>query len=210
MHPAFIPETARLIEFLVASIIVIVVPGPDFVYITARSMAQGWKAGVLSSLGVMTGNLVHLSAALLGLSAILVASAWAFEAVKLAGAAYLIYLGLKMIFAKNELGSKQLSKDNDWKIFRQAMMTNALNPKVAVFYLAFIPQFVDPKHFAGQFIFLSALFVLTAVPWLIFLSFGAGKVGGWLKERPRAAKAQERVSGLLLWGLALKLAFEKR
>src|SRR5690348_6252881 len=133
--------------FIVAGLVLNVTPGPDTFYILRRSLSQGRGAGVVSAIAIGSGCLVHTSAAALGLSAILAKSAFAFQLIRYAGAAYLIYLGARMIFARatEAQSSNQTAPKADlWTIYRQGFLTNVLNPKVALFFLAFLPQFIDP------------------------------------------------------------------
>src|SRR6202047_4546149 len=132
--------------FLAAGILLNLTPGPDTAYILGRSIAQGRSAGVASAFGIMVGSIFHTCAAALGLSAILAASAWAFTAIKLIGGCYLLFLGIRMLFQRAE----QLHVPSGFRrrtsaaAFRQGVLTNVLNPKVALFFLAFLPQFIDP------------------------------------------------------------------
>src|SRR4029077_907038 len=150
--------------FLAAGILLNLTPGPDTVYILGRSVAQGREAGIASALGICIGSIFHTCAAALGLSAILATSALAFGAIKLLGGAYLIFLGIKMIFNR----SKQLNLPSNFRrqttaaAFRQGVFTNVLNPKVALFFLAFLPQFIDPAANAKvlAFVTLGLTFVI--------------------------------------------------
>src|SRR4051794_14110612 len=178
------PET--LAVFALASLALIAFPGPSVFYILARSFAGGRRAGVVSMLGVETGGLVHVAAATLGLSALLASSALAFGIVKYAGAAYLIWLGLKKIFGRAEIADVAVQSNGygHARLFRDGFVVNLLNPKTALFFLAFLPQFVEPSrgHVAMQIAFLGLLFTV-----LGFVSDGcyvlaAGAAGHWLKR----------------------------
>lgn len=156
--------------FLLTGIVLNLTPGPDTFYILGRSIAQGRGAGVASALGISAGALVHTFAAALGLSAIIAASATAFLAVKLAGAAYLIFLGARMLFSRRSAAGAipaTFSTSGFLAIFRQGLVTNVLNPKVALFFLAFMPQFIaaDSTNKFAAFLVLGLCFVVTGTLW---------------------------------------------
>jgi threonine/homoserine/homoserine lactone efflux protein len=192
------PET--LAVFALASLALIAFPGPSVFYILARSFAGGRRAGVVSMLGVETGGLVHVAAATLGLSALLASSAVAFGVVKYAGAAYLIWLGISRLRAKE---APELPPTPDGAVFRQGVLVNVLNPKTALFFLAFLPQFIDPAMGPAslQAAVLGLLFVAIA-----FVSDGLyALLGGSIAERTRRSPAVrrrlDRASGAVLIGL---------
>ncbi|MBY6193733.1 LysE family translocator [Marinobacter hydrocarbonoclasticus] len=196
--------------FLIASIALNLVPGPDTFYILGRSLAQGRGVGVASSLGISAGALVHTFAAAIGLSALLTASATAFLAIKLLGAAYLVYLGLSMIFKKATQipGDNKLSNDGVGPAFRQGLITNTLNPKVALFFLAFLPQFIAQdadSHLLG-FVSLGLTFVVTSTVWGIVLAWSSAALSGGLRRNPRYLVYLNKVTGTLLVGLGVRLA----
>ena len=157
-----IPGAANLSLFVLAALALLLVPGPAVLYIVTRSIEQGRLAGLVSDLGIVTATLIHVLAAALGLSALLMSSALAFAAVKYAGAAYLIWLGLRKLFGPVVLPDEQLAlpRHSYWKLFRDGFIVNLLNPKTALFFLAFLPQFVDVSrgHVAMQIAFLGLLF----------------------------------------------------
>jgi threonine/homoserine/homoserine lactone efflux protein len=192
------PETMAV--FALASLALIAFPGPSVFYILARSFAGGRRAGMVSMLGVETGGLVHVAAATLGLSALLASSAVAFGFVKYAGAAYLIWLGISRLRTKR---ARELPPMPDGQVFRQGVLVNALNPKTALFFLAFLPQFVDPVAGSAsvQAAILGMLFVTIA-----FVSDGLyALVGGSVAERirrsPAVRRRLDRASGGVLIGL---------
>lgn len=159
------PDTAALGVFVAAALALLVVPGPSVLYIVARGVEGGPSAGLVSMLGVQTGALVHVASAAVGLSAVLASSAAAFSAVKWAGAAYLLWLGVRLIFSKDERGDPGDPASRGRRLsraFAQGVVVNALNPKTALFFLAFLPQFVDPA--AG------AAWAQVAVLGLVFIS----------------------------------------
>lgn len=200
------PSFATLSLFAVAALGLLVVPGPAVLYITARSAAQGHKAGLVSVLGVHTGTLVHILAAVAGLSAVVAASALAFSTVKLAGAAYLIFLGLRTMARKGpradnaEAGARPLKR-----VYWDGVVVNVLNPKTALFFLAFLPQFVDPGRGPvwSQTLVLGGAFVLLGgVSDGVYALAGAG-VGRWLRRRPSARRRGRYVEGGVLMGLGI-------
>ena len=196
--------------FLVTGILLNLAPGPDTAYIVGRSMAQGREAGVASALGITAGSIFHTGAAALGLSAILAASAWAFTLVKIAGGAYLVFLGIKMLL---ERGTKvQVREDfrrsTTVAAFRQGILTNILNPKVAIFFLAFLPQFIDPASNAkiAAFLALGLTFVVTGTVWCLILAFFAAGFSERLRANQAVSQWLNRTIGALFVFLGVKLA----
>ena len=200
--------------FALTGLLLNLTPGNDMLYIIARSSGQGTKAGVVSALGIGAGCIVHILAAVVGLSALIAQSALAFDIIKYLGAAYLIYLGVKSLLAKKQVLkiNKQLPSLSYKKIFWQGVVTNVLNPKVALFFLAFLPQFIDitKGHTSWQILFLGTWFdiVGTIVNILVALLFG--KIGAWLSQSPTFILWQERITGLLLIGLGIKVALSSK
>ena len=196
--------------FVLSGILVNITPGQDVMYILGRSVAQGRKAGVLSVLGICTGALIHTVAAALGLSAILMASEPAFRVMKYAGAGYLVYLGVKMFLRDPEhVSLKKTSVDsNAWSIYLQGMLTDLLNPNVILFFLAFLPQFVDPtiQHGILPFLLLGSTFVTTGTAWCMIVACFAAGISGHLRRNPRTAMMVSRVTGGLFVFLGLRLA----
>jgi threonine/homoserine/homoserine lactone efflux protein len=206
-----IPGAANLGLFVSTALVLLLVPGPAVLYIFARSVEQGRLAGFVSILGIHTATLVHVTAAALGLSAILASSALAFSLIKYAGAAYLIWLGLKKIFGRVEAAdvNTALPVHGHARLLRDGFIVNLLNPKTALFFLAFLPQFVemDRGHVAMQIAFLGLLFTSLGLMTDGCYALAAGTVGNWLK-RSRAYLEMERyVSGLMFIGLGLTAAF---
>jgi threonine/homoserine/homoserine lactone efflux protein len=177
-------------------------------YIVGRSVGQGRLAGVISALGIGVGTLVHVAAALLGLSALLMSSAIAFGVVKYLGAAYLIYLGIQKFRQKDSLSPSSSGRTKLRCVFTQGIVVNVLNPKTALFFFAFLPQFVDPSggKVAGQILFLGTLFALMGVLsdtlWAVF----AGTVARSLQTRSRWNQAPRYISGGILISLGLATA----
>jgi len=183
-------------------------------YIIGRSIAQGRRAGFLSALGISTGCLVHTTAAAFGLSAILVASAFAFNLVKWAGALYLIYLGAQLLFSRapEEPGGIGEARYADLKtIYRQGLMTNVLNPKVAMFFMAFLPQFVAPAQASSPlpFLFLGCVFIFTGTLWCFVLATVASSVSKTMRRSSGAFRMARRVTGVLFVGLGIRLALQE-
>ena len=205
-------EVAWLL-FAVASLVLIVTPGQDMILVMSRSIAQGSAAGVVTAAGVSVGLVGHTVLATLGLGAILRTSEWLFVALKLAGAAYLGYLGILLLRTKNqELAVLAGASRSLRRLFFDGALSNVSNPKIAVFYFAFLPQFVVPGAAHPTL----SVFVLGLVfAGLTFLvkgpvGLGAGLLSGWLRSRPKALAWLYRTSGAVLIGLGVKLAFERR
>jgi len=200
--------------FVVAGVLLNIAPGQDTFYILGSSIAQGRRAGVASALGIGAGCIVHTIAAAAGLSAILAASAAAFVVVKLAGAAYLIYLGARYILAREHAlpPSAAVAPGTAWKAFRQGIVTNVLNPKVALFFLAFLPQFIAPDSPTkiAAFIALGLTFIATGTVWCIFLAFAAAAVRRFFTGHPKAFTRLSQTAGTLFILLGLRLAVSER
>jgi RhtB (resistance to homoserine/threonine) family protein len=201
--------------FLTAGISLNLLPGADTMYILGRSIAQGRNAGFMSVFGISTGGLVHTWAAALGLSAILAASSFIFSAVKWAGAVYLVYLGIQMIRSRNSemyADAGEMKEAGLWTVYRQGLLANLLNPKVAMFFMAFLPQFVAQDHASSPlpFLLLGSVFILTGTLWCLFVAFVAATASKTLRTRSRPIQIARRVTGLVFVGLGIKLAVEGR
>jgi len=195
--------------FLIATITLNVTPGPDTLYVLARSVGQGRTAGIVSVLGGSVGRLIHTFATAFGLSALLMASGAAYAFVKYMGALYLIYLGARMLIGKGK-GEAQtkMTPRSLGVIFRQGIATNVLNPTVALFFVAFLPQFTDASQgsIAWQIIFLGLIFTLSATLWSLIVALLAGFLGNWLNEHPRFSVAQRWITGCVFIALGARLA----
>jgi len=199
--------------FLAAGILLNLTPGPDTAYILGRSIAQGREAGIASALGICLGSIFHSCAAALGLSAILATSAVAFAAIKLLGGAYLIFLGIKMLLDRR----RQLSLPSNFRrrttiaAFRQGVFTNVLNPKVALFFLAFLPQFIDPASNMKllAFLALGLTFVTTGTIWCLILAWFASALSERLRENETIGRWLNRAAGALFVFLGARLATTK-
>jgi len=204
------PDLAHLPLFILASVVLLLTPGPAVLYIIARSVDQGRRAGLVSVCSIEVGNFVHVIAATLGLSALLLSSALAFMIVKYLGAAYLIYLGLRKLFAREALEPSASSQPQSLRrIFSQGVMVAALNPKTALFFVAFLPQFVDPSRgaIAGQMLVLGSIFIILAMVSDSMYALVAGKIGQWLKGTRSIVRAERYVVGSVYIGLGVTAAF---
>ena len=206
-----LPGATTLGLFVAAALALLLIPGPAVIYIVSRSMEQGRLAGFVSDVGIHTATLVHVLAASLGLSALLMSSALAFAAVKYLGAAYLVWLGLRKLFGsnsspENDPVSRQISH---LRLFREGFIVNLLNPKTALFFLAFLPQFVEVSrgHVAMQIAFLGLLFTALGLVTDGCYAMAAGTAGNWIKRNRRYARFERYLSGTVLVGLGLTAAF---
>jgi threonine/homoserine/homoserine lactone efflux protein len=199
--------------FIVASIVLIVTPGQDMILVMSRSIAQGAAAGVATAAGVSVGLVGHTLLATLGLGAILRTSEWLFVLLKLAGAAYLVYLGVRLLRTRAHAGfASDGAPRSLGRLFADGALSNVSNPKIAVFYFAFLPQFVAPdaQHPTAAVFALGLVFA--ALTFLVKgpVGLAAGRLSGWLRRRPGALKWLYRTSGAVLIGLGIRLAFERR
>jgi threonine/homoserine/homoserine lactone efflux protein len=201
------PDASTFALFVVAALVLLVIPGPSVLYIVARSIEGGRSAGLVSVLGVQTGAMVHIAFAAVGLSAILASSAVAFSVIKWLGAAYLVWLGLRRIFGRDEEESDVAVEPAPLsRVFSQGVIVNTLNPKTALFFLAFLPQFVDPARGPAwtQILLLGATFVILALCSDGLYALLSGTAGGWLRRRMKGAtfrRGQRFVSGGILIAL---------
>jgi threonine/homoserine/homoserine lactone efflux protein len=201
--------------YLISCILLNLTPGQDTIYIIGRSVVQGKKGGIVSAFGIMSSVLAHTMLAAFGLSAILVTSSIAFSIVKYIGAGYLIWIGIGFVRHKADHAQLRINDNIEqklWKTYRQGMLTNILNPKVALFFLSFLPQFVSPEadFIFGSFMALGMIFFMTGSIWCIVLVYGSSwlvskfyggnKIGGLLKK----------ITGALFIGLGIKLAFSQK
>ena len=192
--------------FLVAGVLLNLTPGPDTLYILGRSVAQGREAGIASAFGISLGSIFHTCAAALGLSAILATSALAFVAIKVLGGAYLVFLGIKMILDRR----RELTLPSNFRrrttlaAFRQGVLTNLLNPKVALFFLAFLPQFIDPASNMKI-----AAFMTTGTIWCLVLAWFASSFSKRLRNNETVAQWLNRTAGAIFVFLGLRLATAK-
>lgn len=198
----------HLPAFLATCLVVSATPGPATMYILGRTVAQGRQAGVASVLGTSTGGLVHTVFAAAGLSAVLATSAAAFTVVKLLGAAYLLYLGVGALLKRESGEAKPLAIEpaDAPKAYRQGLLTQVLNPKIAVFMISFLPQFVDPKASGPlPFLILGTLFVALDTLWFLLLVAGSARATQAFRRNPRAMSLLQRAAGLVYVGLGINL-----
>lgn len=207
-------DSDDLILFALASLMLNVTPGADMLYVATRSTGQGIKAGIISTLGVMAGCMVHVTAAVIGLSAIIANSATAFMIIKYTGAVYLIYLGARSFFSKQNsfVIEDRINKMPDTKIFFQGAIANVLNPKVALFFLAFLPQFIEPDTKSPQtvILMLGIWFTFSGTMVNILVAFLFGTMGNWLAHKTWFLQWQNKITGTLLFMLGLKIALTKK
>lgn len=205
--------TQHLALFVVSGILLNLTPGQDTLYIVGRSVSQGRRAGLLSVLGIVSGSVIHTLAAAFGLSAILATSAQAFAVVKLVGAAYLVYLGAKMLLERSTgVGTaSEFAPEGPWAVYRAGLFTNVLNPKVALFFLAFLPQFVTPTAESRvlSFLFLGGVFIFNGTLWCLVLVWGASAVSRRFREQPSSGLLLKRATGAIFVGLGARLAVSK-
>ena len=202
------PDPARFTLFLAAAFLLAITPGPGIFYVLARSLAGGRREGVQSSMGTFLGGLVHVLGAALGISAVLAASAVAFGIVKYAGAAYLMYLGVRMIRGRN-IGpvAEEVSRPSG-SAFLQGIVTEVLNPKTALFFLSFIPQFIRPERgdIFAQFVVLGSISVLLNTSADLVVVFFAGPLGHRLRNSVRFRRRQRTACGMAMIGLGAWVA----
>ena len=206
-----LPDPGALAVFVVAALVLLVIPGPAVLYIVAQSISQGRLAGIVSMLGIQVGGVVHVAATAAGLSALLVRSAVAFNVVKYAGAAYLIFLGLRRILGREEEDEVPGGRPEKSlrRLFAQGIVINVLNPKTALFFFSFLPQFVDVDagSVALQIATLGLVFIALATVSDGMYALAAGSAAGWLRGRRGFARGERYATGGVLVGLGLLTAF---
>ena len=208
------PDGSTLLVFAGAALALIVIPGPAVLFILAQSVEHGRRAGVVSALGVATGGLVHIVAAAAGISALVVSSATAFSIVKYAGAAYLVYLGIRRLLERADRDAGSVPQPaRAARIFRRGMVVNVLNPKTALFFLAFLPQFVDPDRggVLPQILLLGSLFVLLALLSDSLYALAAGAVAARVRRGARRSREVGRYASAAVYlGLGTATALASR
>jgi len=198
--------------FLITGILLNLTPGNDTIFILSKSIGQGKKAGIMSALGIGTGSIIHTLLAAFGLSVVIAKSILLFNIIKYAGAAYLLYIGYKMLTDRSELNTNIAVKNdraNYLKIYRDAIITNVLNPKVALFFIAFLPQFIDPavKNTVLPFLLLGFTFITTGMIWCLLLAIFAAGIFSRLKNNTSVSNYINKICGLALVALGIKVAF---
>lgn len=206
------PDWNLLVAFALAAVAISLVPGPDMLFVLANSVGRGARVGVLSATGISLAMVMHTTSAALGLSLLFERSAWAFDVVRYAGAAYLVWLGVKALRGKGETGDDPGGGDHSAAaVLRRGFVTNLLNPKVIVFFAAFLPQFVSPQNgpVIPQFLLLGALF--TAIGFLVDagVALASGKARAVLLRRPGVGRLLEKSAGVVFVGLGVRLLFER-
>ena len=206
-------EISTLFAFLGAAMILTIMPGPDNLFVLAQSITQDKKAGIATSLGLCTGLLVHISAAVLGISAIIYQSTIIFTIVKFAGAAYLLYLAWQSFRAKGDPFTLQQQNTQAYiELYKKGILMNILNPKVSLFFLALLPQFVNPSqgHVAFQMLILGIVFLIQALVLFSLFSIFAGKVRQVIIGKPAIAKRLNTVQGILFTFIGIQIAISKQ
>jgi threonine/homoserine/homoserine lactone efflux protein len=204
--------TEHLSLFVASGLLLNITPGQDTLYIVGRTVSQGRRAGILSVLGISSGSVIHTIAAAYGLAAILATSAQAYAVIKLGGAAYLAYLGVRMMLSGPVARDvSTFGRDSAWSIYRAGLFSNVLNPKVALFFLAFLPQFVAPTADSRvlAFLFLGSVFVVNGTLWCLFLVWAASAINERLRGAPSSGLLVKRAVGAMFVGLGVRLAVTK-
>ena len=204
----------ELLLFSGAALLMVLTPGPNMIYLISRSICQGRKAGVISLLGVIAGFLVHMFAAAIGLTALFLAVPLAYEILKWAGAAYLLYLAWQAVKpgARSPFEARQLPADPPSRLFFMGFLTNVLNPKIAVFYLSIFPQFVSPEHGSvfTQSVVLGLTQIIVSFTINLAIALSAASLARWFVRNPRWLAVQRYFMGFVLAGLAVRLAAEQK
>lgn len=206
-------DPTKFVLFVGVSWALIITPGPDMIYVITRGIAYGRRAGILSAFGVIAGILVHTTAAAFGLTLILQTSAFAFLIFKYLGAIYLLYLGIKAWRDKTIVNFQApVAGVSSRALFWQGVLSNVLNPKIAIFFLAFLPQFVDKEksQVTLQMVILGLAFACFGLCFLLVVGYSSGAIGGWFTRRPDYAQGLRRLAGSILIGLGVRLALTER
>ena len=208
------PDATTLLDFAAVALGMVLTPGPNMIYLISRSISQGPMAGLISLGGVALGFVVYMFAAALGLTALLFAIPYAYDALRFAGAAYLLWLAWQAVKpgGRSPFQVRKLPADGPRKLFFMGFLTNLLNPKIAMLYLALLPQFIDPDRGGVllQSIILGGLQIMISLSVNALIAIAAGSIAGFLAARPLWLVAQRWLMGGVLGGLALKMAFESR
>jgi threonine/homoserine/homoserine lactone efflux protein len=202
----------QILMFVMTSILVILSPGQDMVVVLSRGIGHGAKAGIVTATGVSVGLLGHTALTTLGVGALLLASATLFTVIKILGAAYLLYLGLRLILKPTALNLQQSGARSYRRVFSEGALSNISNPKITIFYFAFLPQFISADADNPTVILMLLGIAFALLTWLIKAPIGyfAGKASQWIQSRPRVIASINRVSGAVLIGFGAKLALEQR
>lgn len=204
----------NLYLFFIASLLLNITPGNDMLFVISRSISQGIKGGAYSALGIFLGCLVHIFGAVFGLSIIISKSAFLFDLIKFAGAGYLIYLGIKSLSAKAPVDNtpENVMQAAPMTLLKQGIITNVLNPKVAIFFLSFLPQFIDPAagQVQWQLLILGLWFAVQGTFVLLLIASLVAKTSNFIKQNPTFWMLQEKITGLILVGLGVKLVLTSK
>jgi threonine/homoserine/homoserine lactone efflux protein len=205
-------DSATLITYILIVLGFVFIPGPATLLTMARAASSGTKVGIATGAGIAAGDIVHTTMAIAGLSAIIATSALLFSIVKYAGAAFLIYLGIRAMLDKAPIELGGAPAIDAGRAFRQAVLTEVLNPKTALFFLAFLPQFVRPEHgsIALQLAILGIVFVLLGLLSTVVFAVGAGRLGNLLRRHPSVVKWQGKVVGTIYCAVGVRLALQER
>lgn len=200
------PSLEILIAFTAAALLMNISPGPSNLYVMARAIAQGTEGGMVAALGLAVGSMVHVIAMVLGLSAVFSHSPTLYTIIKLAGAAYLIYLGIRYWKNSSSIKNEAIQKPKQkplYSVFKESIMVEVTNPKTALFFLALLPQFVVPESgsVTQQLLILGLIVTISALPCDIFIAISSSKMANWLTKNKRAQQIQEQVSGSILFGM---------
>ena len=206
-------DQTTLITYLAILLGFVFIPGPAVLLTLARASSSGTRTGVATALGIAAGDVIHTIMAVVGISAVILASAFLFSVIKYLGAAYLVYLGLRAIFEKAPVNQPTAAGQLTFKAaFRQAILAEVLNPKSALFFLAFLPQFVRPENglVSLQLFVLGLLFVLMGLLSTVVVAIAAGKVGAFLRRNPVVLRWQGKVVGTIYCALGVRLALQEK
>ncbi len=198
--------------FLIATLALNVTPGPDMLYVTARTLGEGRRAGIVSAFGIAGGTLVHTAVVTLGLAAIVRQAPLLYDVIRYAGAAYLVFLGLSNLLSRaHGLDLPETDASSPGRVFIQGVITNVLNPKVALFFVAFLPQFVRPGQgaIAWQLLTLAIVFNVSGTTVNCLVALGVNRVRGWLTRSTRAQILLRRVPAVVFIGLGARLALDR-
>lgn len=208
------PSTGHLIAFALVSLGMVLTPGPNMIYLISRSICQGPKAGLISLGGVALGFLIYMSSAAFGITVLMMAVPFAYDALRFGGAAYLLWLAWQAVQpgGRSPFQVKELPADRPSKLFLMGLMTNLLNPKAAMLYLSMLPQFIDPErgHVLAQSFVLGSTQIVVSLSVNAMVAVAAGSIAGFLGTRPRWLVVQRYLMGTVLAGLALRMATEAR
>ena len=208
-----IPDYSNLALFMIATVTLNLTPGPDLLYVIAQSIGQGRWAGIVSSLGIASGCLVHTFAVTFGITGLFLVIPSAYDVVRYAGAAYLVYLGIRVLTSPSGLPtSPEIKRRSLRSIFWQGVITNILNPKVALFFLAFLPQFIDANspQKALAFVLLGLIFNVGGTAWLLMVAWAASRTTSAIRDSARIKLWLERAIGTMFVALGVKLALSER